>query len=125
MPYADWIAAYVARMPFVRGNCKEATAEMVQHFPELRVAAGFVHCSWGRDQHFWCVAPDGSILDPTRGQFDLVYQYEELDLSDPEAVARVPTGVCPNCGGDVYGSDTFCDTSCECRYMAYLNSNQY
>lgn len=124
MTYADWIEDYVSRQPdrFVRGKCAEATQLMVEAFPELRRVAGFVHCTWGRDQHWWCAAPDGSVVDPTKSQFQLVFEYEELDLADPEAVKRIPTGMCPNCGGEVYEGASICSPRCEREYIRYLNS---
>lgn len=116
-----WIDAYVAAQNgFLRGKCREATAAMVAAFPELRQAGGFVYCTWGRDQHFWCVAPDGAVVDPTAAQFQAAFQYEELDLNDPATRARVPTGVCMDCGGDVYNGDTFCGPECELATAAYV-----
>src|ERR1700686_5059793 len=122
--YADWITKYVASQPqgFVRGKCREATNAMVKAFPELRRAAGFVYCSWGREQHFWCVTENGKIADPTRSQFAAVFEYEELDLKDPEARKRIPTGVCMDCGEDVYEGKTFCNKNCERSTMAYIYS---
>lgn len=127
MTYADWIEAFVASQPngFVRGKCSAATAEMVKMFPELRRVAGFAHVSWGRDQHWWCVAPDGSVVDPTVAQFGAigVIKYEEVDIADPAAAATVPTGVCMDCGGDVYNDDTFCSAECQEATAAYLNGS--
>lgn len=127
MSYAEWITAYVASQPegFVRGKCKEATTQMVAAFPELRVAAGFVYCTWGRDEHFWCVTPDGVIVDPTKSQFQAVYHYEELDLNDPKTRDLVPIGKCVNCGEETYTSSPsseVCSQSCHDSYVAYLNS---
>lgn len=125
--YAEWIAAYVARQPegFVRGKCKEAAKEMAAAFPELRVAAGFVYCTWGRDEHFWCVTSDGELVDPTESQFQAVFNYEELDLNDPKTRDIVPIGKCMNCGEETYvgslGSD-ICSQSCHDSFVAYLNS---
>jgi hypothetical protein len=122
--YATWIEAYVARQPhrFVRGHCYEATEEMVVAFPELKRVAGFVYSTFGREQHFWCVTPDGTVVDPTKSQFQLVFNYEELDLSNPEVVAGIPTGVCAQCGEDTYRGDTCCSRGCELRYLAYVNN---
>lgn len=107
--YESWIAAYVARNnEFVRGKCSEAAAEMVAAFPELKRVAGFVHCDWGRDQHFWCVTPDGEVIDPTRAQFRTVFAYEELDLADPAVRRQIPTGRCMECGDDAYEGASFC-----------------
>jgi hypothetical protein len=128
MTYSEWIAAYLKRNnDFVRGKCKEACEEMVKAFPELRIAAGFAHVTWGRDQHFWCVAPDGTIVDPTKSQFQfgVVLNYEELDLNDPATQDRVPIGKCCNCGEETYNSSLsseICSQRCHDSYVAYLNS---
>jgi hypothetical protein len=127
--YVEWIKAYVAKNnDFVRGKCQEACSEMRLEFPELRAAAGFAHVTWGRDQHWWCVAPDGTIVDPTKAQFQfaVVLQYEELDLNDPSTRDLIPSGICPNCGGECYGGESLCSPSCERAYLAYLNNpNNY
>lgn len=118
--YAAWIAAYVAQHKSVRGLCDSATKAMVIAFPELRRAAGFAHTTWGPDQHWWCVAPDGSVVDPTAAQFPVVFRYEELDLDNPADAARVPTGVCADCGDPVYGGKSFCSAECQDATAAYL-----
>lgn len=129
MTYQEWIESYVARQPngFVRGKCKEACEEMVKAFPELRLAAGFAHVTWGEDQHWWCVAPDGTVVDPTKSQFQLgvVLEYEEMDLKDPKTRLRIPIGKCPNCGDLIYPggySESICSERCEKDYVRYLNS---
>jgi len=125
--YQAWIDAYVSNTPnrYVRGKCGKATLAMVEAFPELRRQAGFVHVDWGREQHWWCVAPDGSIVDPTRSQYPggYVYLYEPLDLDNPDDVARTPTGKCANCSGPIYNhyDSTVCSEKCHRSYCAYLN----
>ncbi len=121
--YRAWIDAYVkANDDFVRGKCEDGTKEMLAAFPELRLAVGFVHCTWGRDQHFWCVTEDGEIIDPTRSQFIAVWKYEELDLADPATRAKIPTGRCMDCGDDVYGGNQFCSDKCWESTRVYLES---
>ena len=125
MTYEEWIEQYVASQPsrFVRGKCADATSKMVEAFPELRRACGFAFCAWGRDQHWWCVAPDGAIVDPTAEQFAScggVFLYEEIDPNNEEDRKRVPTGRCMNCGDDVYEGKTFCSEACERETIAAL-----
>lgn len=119
--YSEWIDAYVEREKgFVRGKCFDAVQEMIAAFPELKPAAGFVETTWGNDQHHWCVTASGEIVDPTVKQFPVVFSYEALDLADPVARARVPTGPCMDCGGPVFDGSTFCSRDCEratCRSM--------
>lgn len=125
--YAEWIAAYVAAQPnqYVRGHCHKATRAMVEAFPELRRAAGFVFVTWGREEHWWCVAPDSTIVDPTQAQFEAVFEYEELDLDDPKTRERVPIGKCMNCGDETYPSSLeacMCSRECALSFQAYLDS---
>ena len=132
--YAAWIRSYVASVsPFVRGRCRAAAREMAAAFPELRIIAGFAH--WRvvdaydvgvirtiRDQHFWCVAPDGAVVDPTASQFlGAVVAYEPLDLDDPTTRERVPSGRCMDCGADCYGVRHFCSDACQESTIASLN----
>lgn len=120
-PYAMWIDAYVAEHDgFVRGKCVIATARMVLAFTELRRARGFVETSWGDDQHWWCVAPDGTIVDPTRAQYPYVLSYDEVDPSAPHR--PIPTGPCAYCGGHAYDGSTVCSERCHVAYARYLMS---
>jgi len=112
MTHDEWIERYVSAQPgrFVRGKCDAATRAMVAVFPELRRACGFAHSAWGADQHWWCVAFDGWIVDPTASQFPSAVDYEEIDPATDRD--RVPTGVCMNCGDHVFLHATFCGESC-------------
>lgn len=117
--YGEWIERYVSAQPdrFVRGKCDAATRAMVAEFPELRRACGFAHTTWGADQHWWCVTPDGRVVDPTVSQFPMV-TYEEIDpVADRDLI---PTGVCMDCGDSVFAHATFCSEPCEARTRAYL-----
>lgn len=40
---------------------------MVEAFPELKRVRGHYHCPWlsKAQPHWWCVDPDGNIVDPT------------------------------------------------------------
>lgn len=77
-PYAAWVAGYVADRRDVTGRCRVATAELVATFPELRRVHGLAHGSWGSGPHFWCVAPDGEVVDPTAAQFGTGLVYETV-----------------------------------------------
>lgn len=70
--YALWIEAYLVRnFGDVWMKCLEACEEMSQAFPELRMVKGIAVSSVSRKRwcHCWCVAPDGTIIDPTVVQF--------------------------------------------------------
>ena len=118
MTYSDWIRGYVAKNPHVGGLCASATLEMVKAFPELKRVAGYATTALHyRVQHWWCVAPDGSIVDPTVRQFQgLVPEYEPWQPG-----MEVKVGRCMNCGDDIYrpvgsldGSMHMCICSDEC-----------
>jgi len=127
--YDEWIEQYVSSITnrYVRGKCGHAVQAMKLEFPELRIAKGFAHVAWGRDQHWWCVAPDGTIVDPTVSQFPgtAVLEYEELDLDNPADVARIPIGKCMNCGEETYPDSLescICSQRCADAFRAYLNN---
>lgn len=132
--YEEWIDAFLAeRKGYVRGDCASATLQMARAFPELKRVAGHVRV---RDrfyetiqEHFWCVDPDGQIVDPTEAQFQTVLEYIPWS---PDKEVRV--GRCVNCGIDIYAkvpsldepghTRNFCDDpGCEVEYAAYLNDD--
>jgi len=125
--YTTWIESYEhdcwTHGHTVKGTCSSATEDMVDDFPELRRARGFVYCSAGRYQHWWCVTEDGDVVDPTASQFMLdeghKLLYEELDDATVELI--IPSGVCADCGGDVFHGDSFCSVECESNTIKYLN----
>lgn len=116
--YQEWIAANVEGNGY--GKCQNYCKLMSGIFTELREAKGFFHCVWGARQHYWLVAPDSSIVDPTRGQFPGGGEYEEL--AEEELKDRCPTGVCMDCGEDVFHKDTFCSPECEEATRTYLRT---
>ncbi len=135
--YASWTAEYVLRhKDFVRGKCADATKEMVAAFPELKRVAGLLTVLWLHrtgpraaptiEQHWWCVAPDGSVVDPTIRQFDGAYiiSREPLDLDDPEARRKVPTGKCMDCGAQTYEGSAFCSETCEAATHAFYTDQE-
>lgn len=125
LTYETWTAAYLARNNnFVRGKCQTAVKEMCAAFPELRPARGFVTCYWGEDQHWWCVTPNGDIVDPTATQFGGTVMYEELDMSNPRHRDRVPIGKCAYCGALTFArsySQDFCEVSHATAFADALN----
>lgn len=101
MTYDEWIAAFVLRCEgHVFGRCSSATTEMVAAFPELRRVAGFV----GSTEHFWCVAPDGQIVDPTAEQFAPWGGVDSADYREFQPGDEVRVGRCMNCGVDIYAT---------------------
>lgn len=99
--YQDWIRDYEAKHPgsSLIGYCGLATEEMVKVFPELRRVCGFAHVPFRSTEHWWCVTPEGKIVDPTAKQFVSTPQYEEIDLR----YTMIRLGKCMNCGSEVMG----------------------
>jgi hypothetical protein len=83
--YIQWIDAYVTSGKPIRGECRQVCAEMLVHFPELRLKGGYVRTPIGSDLHYWLLAPDGSIVDPTEAQFGYLdpEDYEDAGTTDP------------------------------------------
>lgn len=54
-----------------RGKCREMSEALVATDPTLTLVRGHYYCPiWNRDEpHWWCVKPDGTIVDPTAKQF--------------------------------------------------------
>ena len=57
-----------------RGKCKEACEELVAKDPSLTMVRGHYWCPiWNSDEpHWWCVDPEGNVVDPTKLQFPSV-----------------------------------------------------
>ena len=100
-----------------RGKCKELSESMVLSNPSLRIVRGFYVCPmWGKQPHWWCISPDGTIVDPSVRQFPTAgvgAEYVEFDgcieceychKSVPEKNAySVEHHV--YCSGECYGHD--------------------
>lgn len=116
MTYGDWMEAHAPAHP--AGQCRAASAAMAAAFPELRVARGHYRPWAGpRDYpHWWCVAPDGTVVDPTAAQFDGVGPGDYVEHTGPE-----PTGRCPHCGEYAYGGQTFCTSTCARDWARRMN----
>jgi hypothetical protein len=101
--------------PSVAGWCQFAATKMAKQFPELRLARGWYGTPQRKSAHWWCVAVDGTIVDPTGEQFKergLFDRYIELDVN---AIA------CTGCTSTVAESDPsfyvvadspFCSKTC-------------
>lgn len=53
-----------------RGKCKEMSEALCKEDASLTLVRGFYHDPfYGKEQHWWCKKPDGTIVDPTSKQF--------------------------------------------------------
>lgn len=115
--YEAWIQEHAA-IPY--GRCAALTQEMAAAFPELTRVRGHYYCfGWGEREHWWLTTPDGTVIDPTKAQFPSqgLGHYEPLDESQPE-----PTGICPQCGDQVFDGGTCCSEDCHMAYVAYCTN---
>lgn len=120
--YHKWILENVPNYESAYGKCAEVTTEMLKAFPELKRVRGHYYCvSWGKRAHWWLVAPDGSVVDPTATQFPTKGRgvYIEHDESQPEPERQ---SLCANCGEYFSGSGTVCSDKCHREYAAYCMS---
>ncbi|MCK9567537.1 hypothetical protein M0R72_01145 [Candidatus Pacearchaeota archaeon] len=125
MTYAEWIAAYIeSQNGIVYGQCSSAVAAMVKVFPELRIVRGHVFdLQLGQRSHWWLVTAAGEIVDPTKGQFPCLMEYEEWV---PGTEVRV--GACMQCGADIWEAvdsldgppihRNFCSSECEAELIS-------
>lgn len=93
---------------YLRGSCGSLSAEAVRRFPELRLVRG--RCGWS--EHWWCLAPDGTIIDPTVKQFRAGITAGDYRFLDESTADRLSTGMCGNCGGPLYYNANACDAAC-------------
>lgn len=114
-PYRSWCEANV--QPPVRGKCLMYADRMLTAFPELRTVRGHVGKVHRDCEHWWCVTPDGTVIDPTAAQFRVGSVYIPFVEGSDE-----PTGVCPNCGEYCFNGVSVCTAECQREYAAYLRN---
>lgn len=120
--YTAWIVTDIVKHNgLVRGRCQEASARMVEAFPELRHVRGYARLDNGfAPAHWWCEREDGAVVDPTATQFEGVIGYDEYN---EDKHGPLPIGKCGDCGTEVYKAENhngFCDEICEASFEAYM-----
>lgn len=100
-----------------RGKCREYAEKLVKKDPSLRLVRGYYICPfWGKQPHWWCEKPDGTIVDPTVKQFPSpqVGDYVEFDgiVECAECGKRIPLEE-----ADVDGNYAFCSGTCHMRFV--------
>ena len=107
--YQDWIKKYYPTPESAHSQCAEATIKMSLEFPELRRVRGYALVGIDFRAHWWCVTPDGTIVDPTMQQWTLTpLQYDAIPDDTEE-----PHGKCYECGSLLFRSKG--DDSYYCR----------
>lgn len=116
--HEQWIAAQNLP-PQPCGLCEFVSRRMVEQFPDLRLARGHF-APWGEQRrypHWWCVAVDGTVVDPTAAQFDGVGPGDYVEHGGPE-----PTGKCLHCGEYTYAGASFCDRTCTRGWQTWMEA---
>lgn len=82
-----------------RGKCKEMSEAACAADPSLALVRGHYYCPmWNVEEpHWWCIKPDGTIVDPTARQFPSGGMGIYTPLGD-----SVP---CAECGKDIQVDD--------------------
>lgn len=100
-----------------RGRCKELSEAAVLQDPTLKLVRGYYYCNvYGKQAHWWCVRPDGTIVDPTAKQFpsngtgvyepfDGIVECAECGKEMKEAEARLE------------GRYAFCSLRCNMKFV--------
>lgn len=100
-----------------RGKCKEMSEAAVAADPTLTLVRGHYICPiWGEQAHWWCVRPDGTVLDPTALQFPSkgIGEYIPFDgfLECAECGKRIKES-----DADIEGNYAFCSYACHGRFV--------
>lgn len=101
-----------------RGKCREMSEDACNADPTLTLVRGHYYCPiWNTEEpHWWCVRPDGTIVDPSKAQFPS----KGLGTYTPFS------GVieCSQCGKEMAEEDAsfdsnyaFCSTACNMRFV--------
>lgn len=101
-----------------RGKCKEFSEEEIKKDPTLTLVRGHYYCPvFGEQPHWWCIKPDGTIIDPTALQFPSEGKGTYVPLEEDFTVE------CTECGkelkeNEIYGFASnyiFCSCACYMR----------
>lgn len=112
--YTHWIAEHYPSTESASLKCAEATLTLVATFPELRRVRGHVMVGVHLRPHWWCVTPEGGVVDPTAHQWPhapVFYAALPDDAEDPH-------GKCLHCGELLFrsrGADSHLCEDCNPR----------
>jgi hypothetical protein len=109
--FGSWIAERYPTSESAKLQCAEATAAMIDAFPMLRRVRGHVMIGIDFRPHWWCVTPEGEIIDPTVHQWSAPPVFYDAMPEDSEE----PCGKCIYCGDLLYrsrGADSYLCENC-------------
>ncbi len=112
--YSTWIKCHYPDRESAAYMCAGAVVKMVESFPELKAVRGW----YGGSAHWWCVAPDGSVVDPTEAQF--LQWSEEKYVAFRDGIDPEPIGKCMSCGEYVWSGNE--PNACSPECLADLNA---
>jgi hypothetical protein len=100
-----------------RGKCKEMAEEACLQDPSLAIVRGHYDCwMWGKQPHWWCVKPDGTVVDPSAKQFPSKGAGEYIEFDGMVE--------CAECGKQMHEHEAktesryaFCSTRCYGRFV--------
>jgi len=103
-----------------RGKCKQFCEAEIEKDATLTLVRGYYHCPiWGKQAHWWLVKSDGSIFDPTVGQFP------SKGLGEYEPFNGLV--YCANCGKEMQEEEAsyesnyaFCSYTCHGQFVGIL-----
>ncbi len=98
--FGSWIAERYPTAESAKLQCAEATSLMVEAFPQLRRVRGHAMVGINFRPHWWCVTPDGEVVDPTAHQWDVPPLFYDALCDDTEE----PCGKCIYCGDLLFRS---------------------
>ena len=101
-----------------RGRCHELSMAACEKDPTLRLVRGHYFCPiWNREEpHWWCVKPDGTIVDPTARQFPSAGSGVYTEFNGMIACAECGKEV-PEEKADIEGNYAFCSHLCHGRFV--------
>jgi len=131
--YKRWIDVHYPTAHEALGKCMEASAEMNEAFPELRIAKGAVWLQGhpGERHHAWLVDSQGEVIDPTQLQYTcsghIIAKREEFPKDHPAFM--YPRKKCPNCGKTFYldgaeGKGYVCSNECAFEFEEWCNGSK-
>lgn len=105
------------------GICKQVTDDMVVAFPELTQVRGHAYViPWGLRTHWWCVAPDGAIVDPTADQYPAMGVQRPMQYTPLDPDAEEPIGMCMECGELCFPSRGGTEVACSEAHLRAIEA---